>query len=237
MNDYNNWLEERTVLLGVSGSYAYNTYTDQSDKDYIGVCVPPESYFLGLDTFKEYNNSNGGNFKNTKDDVDIKIMHVLKFVQLAMSGAPQSLELLFLPEKHLLKVSDYGRELLNNKHLFLSKEIKNKFGGFARSQKSRFVKSEGENTKDLMHSVRLLEMATECFESGNLNVHRENREELLAIRNGKYSFKESLQLLDELDQRMNEAYFSSELPEHPDREKINALLMTLNLEAINSGLK
>ncbi|MRB43644.1 hypothetical protein GH863_33270, partial [Bacillus thuringiensis] len=49
------WLEDRTILLSPTCNYAYGTDTDTSDKAYKGVCIPPVEYYLGLDSFNEYN--------------------------------------------------------------------------------------------------------------------------------------------------------------------------------------
>lgn len=69
------WLEDSTIILAPTGSYAYGTNTEESDRDYKGVCIPPIDYYLGLESFNEYNNSGGKNFKNTKDDIDINITY------------------------------------------------------------------------------------------------------------------------------------------------------------------
>ncbi|HWL26789.1 MAG TPA: nucleotidyltransferase domain-containing protein, partial [Ureibacillus sp.] len=41
------WLEERTIILSPTGSYAYGTNTETSDKDFKGICIPPIDYYLG----------------------------------------------------------------------------------------------------------------------------------------------------------------------------------------------
>ncbi|GAA0339248.1 hypothetical protein GCM10008967_31950 [Bacillus carboniphilus] len=85
------WLEDRTIILAPTGSYAYGTNTETSDKDYKGVCIPPIDFYLGLNAFNEYNTTGGKNFKNTKDDIDINIIHINKFVKDAMHGVPNNI--------------------------------------------------------------------------------------------------------------------------------------------------
>ena len=82
------WLQQRTILLTITGSHAYGTNVETSDMDYKGVCIPPDEYYFGLKTFNDYNTTGGKNFKNTKDDIDISIMHINKFVSDAMQGVP-----------------------------------------------------------------------------------------------------------------------------------------------------
>jgi predicted nucleotidyltransferase len=91
-----NWLEQRTILICITGSHAYGTNVEGSDLDYRGVAIPPEEYYFGLKTFNEFNTTGGNNFKNKKDDVDIAIAHINKFVMDAMAGVPNNIEILFV---------------------------------------------------------------------------------------------------------------------------------------------
>lgn len=239
------WLEERTIILAPTGSYAYGTNTEESDKDYKGICIPPISYFLGLESFNEYNSSGGKNFKNTKDDVDINIIHVTKFVKDAMVGVPNNIEILFLNEDQYIKITDLGQQLIDNRHLFLSKAIQKKFGGYAnyqiqklkqrndsRAGRQDLIDLYGYDTKFFMHSVRLLTSAIEILETGDFSTFRPNRSFLLDCRNGIYTFGEAVELIDSLDNELNHAAEHSTLPEKPDYKAINELLISMNYAAI-----
>ncbi|MFS0560468.1 nucleotidyltransferase domain-containing protein [Terribacillus sp. 179-K 1B1 HS] len=239
------WLEERTIILAPTGSYAYGTNTEESDKDYKGVCIPPVSYYLGLESFNEYNSSGGKNFKNTKDVVDINIIHITKFVKDAMTGVPNNMEILFLRREQYLKVTALGQRLIDNRHLFLSKAIQRKFGGYANAQiqqlkqrnKSRsgrmdLIQQYGYDTKFFMHSVRLLTSAIEILETGDFSTYRPNRNLLLDCRNGKYTFNEAVELVAALDIELKKAAERSTLPEKPDYHAINELLVSINTAAI-----
>lgn len=242
--DYD-WLEERTIIMAPTGSYAYGTNTEDSDKDYKGICIPPVNYFLGLESFNEYNSSGGKNFKNTKDDVDINIIHITKFVKDAMIGVPNNIEILFLNNDQYLKITELGQQLIDNRHLFLSKAIQKKFGGYANSQieklKQRNVSSSGRqdlidlygyDTKFFMHSVRLLTSAIEILETGDFSAFRPNRSFLLDCRKGAYTFGEAVELIELLDNDLKRAAEHSTLPEKPDYHAINQLLIRINSAAI-----
>lgn len=235
------WLEDRTIILAPTGSHAYGTNTAESDRDYKGVCIPPIDYYLGLESFNEYNTSGGKNFKNTKDDVDVSIMHINKFVQDAMQGVPNNIEILFVRPGDYLKVTDLGQVLIDNRHLFLSKQIKNKFGGYARSQlmKLKNKKSNGTGRQDLidkyqfdtkfaMHSVRLLTSAIEILESEDFSTYRSNRQLLLDIRNGKYTFDEVIEMIKHYDNELKQVLEVSGLPDKPDYKTINKMLIDIN---------
>ncbi|MCY8636517.1 nucleotidyltransferase domain-containing protein [Bacillus sp. S17B2] len=240
-----NWLEDRTILLAPTGSYAYGTNTENSDKDYKGVCIPPEEYFLGLKAFNEYNNTGGKNFKNSRDDVDISIMHINKFVKEAAKGNPTSLELLFMDENSYLKMTDLGKILIDNRLLFLSKRVKSTFGGFAKAQMQKLITKKGNNTgrqelvqqygydtKFFMHSVRMLTSAIEILETGNYRTYRPDRDMLLDCRNGKYSYEDAIEIIKRYDSKLQEAYLNSSLPDEVDYEKVNKMLIDINREAL-----
>lgn len=241
------WLEERTILLSPSGSFAYGTNTETSDKDYKGVCVPPVDYYLGLNAFNEYNTAGGKNFKNTKDDVDINIIHINKFVKDAMMGVPNNLEILFVKPEDYLKVTELGEVLVENRHLFLSKAIYKKFRGYANSQKHKMIikKSNGTGRQDLieehgfdtkffMHTIRLQTSAIEILETGNYSTFRPNRELLLDCRSGKYSLEEALEMVEAYDKKLEEAFDNcTVLPATPDYDKINNLLIDINRRALH----
>ncbi|PTY93048.1 nucleotidyltransferase domain-containing protein [Heyndrickxia sporothermodurans] len=236
-----NWLDDRTIILSPTGSYAYGTNTETSDRDFKGVCIPPIEYYLGLESFNEYNTSGGKNFKNTKDDIDINIIHVNKFVKDAMSGVPNNIEILFVRPEDYLKVTELGQMLIDNRHLFLSKLIQKRFGGYAYSQiqklknkvsngtgRQDLINAFGYDTKFFMHSVRLLTSAIEILETGDYSTYRSNRELLLDCRNGRYTFTEAMQMIEEYDEQLKVAVLKSALPATPDYKKINKLLMEIN---------
>ncbi|KMY54349.1 hypothetical protein AC623_10760 [Bacillus sp. FJAT-27231] len=239
------WLEERTIILTTTGSYAYGTNTESSDRDYKGICIPPVEYYLGLESFNEYNTTGGKNFKNTKDDVDVTITHINKFVKDAMSGVPNNIEILFARQKDYLKITDLGQQLIDNRHLFLSKNIQKKFGGYAYAQiqqlknkkisdteKQDSVKHSVYDTKLFMHSIRLLTSAIEILETGDYNAFRPNRQLLLDCRNGKYSFEEAIEMIKVYDNQLKTSLEKSPLPETPDYKKINRLLIEINRKGL-----
>lgn len=170
INDKPEWLDKNIILLGKTGSYVYGTNTENSDQDFQGVVIPPIDYFLGVHAFNQYQNKNGSNFKNTKHDVDVSILHINKFVNELIAGSPNIIELMFLREEDYLKIDSEAELLLQNKELFLTKHLAKRFGGFAHSLQGRLErenkKTNGEefDTKSAMHAIRLLTTMIEILD-------------------------------------------------------------------------
>ena len=239
------WLNTRTILLTICGSISYGTNTENSDIDYRGVCIPPQEYLLGLKTFNEYNTTGGKKFKNTKDDIDVTITHINQFVLNAMQGVPNNIEILFTKPEHVLIKNEFGDELISHRYDFLTKALKHKFGGYAHAQMKQLVikGSNGTGRQDLiqiygydpkfsMHAIRLLTSCIEILKTGDFSTFRPNRNELLNIRNGKFTLEQILIIIEDLDKELNELYEISKIPEKPDYDKINKWLIALNRKAL-----
>lgn len=91
------------------------------------------------------------------------------------------------------------------------------------------TKSHGKNydSKNMMHVFRLLLMAKEIATEGKINVYRKDREFLLSIKEGKYEYDELLSKAEALKDELPLLFQKSNLPETPDVENINRLLIEM----------
>jgi predicted nucleotidyltransferase len=78
----------------------------------------------------------------------------------------------------------------------------------------------GYDCKHAYHLVRLLRMGKEILSEGKVLVKRPDRQELLDIRNGKYTYPELIEMSKDLKSEVDKALSSSPLPKEPDRKKI-----------------
>jgi predicted nucleotidyltransferase len=85
----------------------------------------------------------------------------------------------------------------------------------------------GYDSKNLMHTIRLLEMAYEIACEGTLRVRRPNREFLLRIRAGEFAYEELLAKAEHLYAGLPPAFAASGLPDEPDRARVNELLIRI----------
>lgn len=81
----------------------------------------------------------------------------------------------------------------------------------------------GYDTKHGMHLVRLLRMGREVLAGEGVKVFRPDREELLEIRNGAWSFDYLMEWAEKADKDLDAAYAASRLPRTPDQEKLDQL--------------
>jgi predicted nucleotidyltransferase len=74
----------------------------------------------------------------------------------------------------------------------------------------------GYDTKHAMHLVRLLRMGYEAVTEGVLRVKRPDAAELLAVRNGAWTYEEVLAYAEDMDAKVHAAVEHSPLPKHTD---------------------
>ena len=83
------------------------------------------------------------------------------------------------------------------------------------------------DAKNMMHTFRLLNMAEEIAKEGKVNVRRHDREFLLKIRSGVFSYEELVELANEKVFQIEELYEKSDLPEQPNLEKAEEVLIEI----------
>jgi len=87
--------------------------------------------------------------------------------------------------------------------------------------------AHGKNydAKNMMHTMRLLDMAEEILKDGKLLIRRPNREELLAIRRGDWEYDELIAQAEAKLAQIEACYKDSPLPKRPDKALIERLLV------------
>lgn len=134
--------ENNKILEIKSGSYLYGLNTPTSDLDYNGIFIPNKEYILGFKNCEEVDlsfTSKLENGKNSKDAIDRKFYEFRKYIKLALQNNPNITELLFVNDENIVFINDIGRKLLNNYELFIHKGLKERFIGYAISQKKKMI--------------------------------------------------------------------------------------------------
>jgi predicted nucleotidyltransferase len=136
------WLKDRTIFLAKHGSQCYGTATPTSDTDIKGIAISPRNYYLGF-----LHNFETADSTKAPGDIDHVIFDIKFFVQLASKCNPNVIEMLFIdqsdwitPEPEKYRRNEYWpvwQRLYENREMFLSRNAKNTFSGYAISQLHR----------------------------------------------------------------------------------------------------
>jgi len=235
------WKEfnEKSILIGYRGSKTFGTFRPSTDPksiddvDVMSVIIQsPEAY---------YGFGRQETFERMELPWDVVVYDARKFVSLLTKMNPNVLSLLWLPKNLYIKVTPLGQRLIDNKHLFVSKEAYKSFTGYAYSQlhkmengafqgymgdkRKRLVEAHGYDTKNASHLIRLLKTGMEFLSTGELNVMREDNTYLVDIKNGKYPVEYIKSEADRLFKLSETALVNSKLPDRVDREKAETLLV------------
>lgn len=94
----------------------------------------------------------------------------------------------------------------------------------------------GMDLKHAYHLVRLIRMCQEILTTGVVQVKRPDREELLAIRNGAWTYEQLVEWVDAQAPLLEEAYKTSKLPKEPDRKTLDALCIEMTEKGLSGWL-
>lgn len=92
------------------------------------------------------------------------------------------------------------------------------------------------DAKNIMHVFRILAMAEEIAREGRVNVRRLDREWLLRIRAGEFLYEDLLKQADERMQRVNELFATADLPDAPDMQQAEAILVAIREGIYNTSI-
>ncbi len=86
------------------------------------------------------------------------------------------------------------------------------------------------DSKNMMHTIRLLQTAEQILKTGKLKIRVSNRKELLDIKSGQIEYDDLLKMADKLIASITKNYDTCTLQDFPNKEKIEALLVKMRSE-------
>ena len=147
----NEHLGNNIILLTLGGSWAYGTNIETSDVDIRGVALNKKEEILAPSVL---------NFEQVVEmNTDTTIYSLNKIVQLLSNNNPNTIEILGCKPEHYLYLSPIGKELLDNRDMFLSKRCVHAFAGYANAQlrrldnKANRLVSQSEQEKHILNSI------------------------------------------------------------------------------------
>lgn len=138
--DFKKIAQKNKILEIRIGSHLFGTDTPDSDLDLVGIFMASEEMLFGFQTCNEVDlstKSKDDTGRNTKDAIDFKLHEYRKFAKLAMQNNPNILHMLFVDEKNIRFIDDFGRRLLERAYLFPHKGAHHRFVKYADSQRHK----------------------------------------------------------------------------------------------------
>ena len=170
-------LGDNIMFLTLGGSYSYGTNVETSDVDVRGCARNRKSDLIGLSNFEQ--------FVNTATDTTVYGFN--KLVSLLLNCNPNTIEMLGCKPEHYFLITPTGREMIDNRKLFLSQRAVNSFGGYATQQLRRLENAlardrmpqarKEEHIRNSMESaIRNFENHYTRFDKGSIILHIEDSE-------------------------------------------------------------
>lgn len=231
------------ICIAITGSHAYGMQTKESDYDVMGLFLPPKNYILGLDRVEQV-------VLSKTDGVEGTIFDFRKWFRLMIAQNPNVLELLWHHDSMYVYRDDIvWPQLIKMRADLLSKKLKHSFAGYAFAQLNRLDKLNekvnenkkrleefnkfGYSTKNASHLFRLLGMAFDALVDKELTVMRPERQFLISIREGTFSYEEIVRMANEKFGRIEEAYMRSELRNKIDYDFANRFHISILSQHLN----
>jgi hypothetical protein len=230
MSNYEKY-KRNIVYVCLAGSRAYGLDRPDSDWDVRGVYMAPTEELLGLREPPD-------ELEENQPPRETKIFELGKFVRLATKANPNILELLWAPESQSLGIFE---PFVKNRGAFLSKQLAVSYRGYAKSQFVKMkqdVNTKGEiRMKHAAHLLRLMTAGAMALDIGTIPVKTggRSREFLKGVLAGNVEFDEIMKRYERQEAFFDLALSRSKLPEEPDEDLINKLLVTARCQALNAA--
>ena len=143
-------LGKNIIFLTVGGSHAYGTNIEGSDLDIRGIALNSKEEILLNKDFGQI----------VDVETDTTIYSVKKAIYQLLDSNPNTLEILFVKPEQIIYMSDIGRALYENRHIFLSKDCFRSFICYAKDQlrrldnKSMRTQSQEQQEIHILNSIK-----------------------------------------------------------------------------------
>lgn len=242
-DEYRLIAEAGTILRCRVGSVVHGLAIEGTDdEDQMGICLEPPEYVIGLRAFDQYiYRSQPEGHRSGPGDLDLTVYSLRKWMRLALNGNPTILLPLFVPEAHIITITEAGRELRDLAPAIISRVAGKRFAGYLEAQRRGLLSRDGKgrdvtrpelvekygwDTKFGGHMVRLGVQGVELLETGRITlpVPEPWRTAIRELRVGGHSMEWALATAADLERRITELTETSHLPEYPDRDKADRWL-------------
>lgn len=221
-------LEPHVIYRCITGSRAYGLETENSDTDLRGIYLAPADLQWSLYGAPEQFEDNAS---------QSCYWEFQKFLIMALKANPNILECLYSPRVE--KCTPVADALLAIRDRFLSQMIFQTFNGYALSQFKKIeqdLRNQGQvKWKHAMHLLRLLITGAAALREGTVPVAvGPLRDRLLSVKHGEWTWEAVDEWRKQLHRDFEQALMQTSLPERPDYEAANRLLIEVRAQKARS---
>lgn len=118
----------RMIFETVVGSRAYGIHHKDSDYDKAGVMIPGKEYFFGFLKFEQFMGF---------EEKDRVCYDIRKALRLIADCNPNMMDLLWVPDRCIQKMTPFWQQFVDQRDLFVSKRCRYTYSGYAIAQLRR----------------------------------------------------------------------------------------------------
>ena len=239
------WMPSNVLYETIMGSTAYGCNTIDSDWDMVSYCVPPKDivfpHMAGIirgfgrqaENFKVYQKHH---VQDGSREYDLNCYNIVHWFHLVLDNNPNMIDCLFVPRECITHTSNVGEMVREKRRSLLHKGSWHRYKGYAYSQLGKMGKKDGDgkraasiakygyDVKQAYHLVRLLDECEQIFAHGDMDLRR-NSEQLRAIRRGEVAEADIRSYAADMEHRLENLRYESDLPDRPDEEFFKHLLL------------
>lgn len=123
------YLGDNILFVTFGGSHSYGTNVEGSDVDIRGLALNKKSELLSI------SGTSTEQYVSKQTDTTIYLLN--KFVKLCLNCNPNVIEMLGCKPEHYIFYNEIGKQLVDNRKMFLSQRAVYSFGGYANQQLNR----------------------------------------------------------------------------------------------------
>lgn len=231
-------LEYSPLFVTVSGAHLYGFDSPDSDIDLRGSHLLPLDQIVGLKIPKETYE-----IEEIESGVEVDLVShdAGKYLRMLVKNNGYILEQVFSPlvihgDEFLERLRPIARNCVTRNHYF-------HYRGFFNTQIGLIEKSNPVTAKAVLYAYRVLLTGIHLMESGEVEanlVHLNSKFQLPGIDDliaskvrekaaFEFDWNEHKARLESLEQKLEKAFESSRLPDHPNRDAVNQLLVEIRL--------